>query len=136
MEESAVVFYFFSVSVFLTLLFSIVLNFIFISVAYSLDEKVHLLCDFLGNGRNARRSAIDFNLLFNKNVRHKYVLDLFKKFRGTGSVGRKSGSGRPGLDEVLETGILGEIAVNPKRSLRKVREDAAESVCHSTIRKI
>lgn len=107
-----------------------------IAVVYTKEEKVDIICRFLSSGRNAKGTAVAFNAVnAGRNVRHKYVLELFHKFNATGSVNRKKGSGRLS-NEAAEIGVLGEIHMNGRRSLRLIEEDIGKNVTRETIRKI
>lgn len=134
--DSEIIFFFKTSPYFLAVLFFSLLCSCF-TVVYTQNEKVDIICQYLSGGRSAKGAAVAFNAANpGRNVRHKYVIDLFRKFRETGSVNRKEGSGRPSTDEVLETGVLGEIFLNPRRSLREMEQVIGKSVHFSTIRRL
>jgi len=103
-------------------------------MVYTLQERIEIILIYGEVRKCARRAAVLFNERNpNREVSHRYVLDLVTKFSETGSVNNKTRKNRRVLDEEAEIEVLGTFVAEPTNSLRSVAEQTGMS--HETVRK-
>ena len=90
-------------------------------MVYTLAERIEIIFLYGAEDRCARRTARVFNERHqNKNVGHKYVMELVRKFEETGSVCNKKSTKERVLDEACQVEVLGQFAIDPTLSIPKV----------------
>lgn len=93
---------------------------------------------FFKNGERGNRAAKLFNQEHpDKHVERKYVLELVTKFKETGSVANKKRDPQrelPVRNEATVVGLLGQVAVDPTLSTRKLA--TVTNIPRTTIRRI
>lgn len=103
-------------------------------MVYSVQERTEIIFIYGEVGKCARRTAFVFNERNpNRDVTHRYVLDLVAKFSETGSVSNKKRINLRVLNEEAQIEVLGTFTAEPTSSLRTVAEQTGMS--HETVRK-
>ena len=107
-------------------------------MVYTIAERVEIVTLHFKNGDNAHLTANLFNQHHpDKNCKAKYVLELIQKFQLTGSVANKKRDPervRPVRNEAFEIEILGQVAVEPTASTRKLQ--TVTNISRTSIRRI
>lgn len=91
-------------------------------MVYTLQERIEIVELFFANNQNAFRTAELFNEREeNRNVQRKYVIELIRKFRETGSVANKKRNvEKPVRNEAVEVAVLGHVYMDPTLSTRQL----------------
>ncbi|CAG9813531.1 unnamed protein product [Phaedon cochleariae] len=97
-------------------------NFTSITMVHTKDEKVEIILIFAVQNECARATARIFNEQHeNRNLTHKYILDLVAKFWETGAfANKKRNRMHPITNEINQVEVLGQVAVNPTMSTRQL----------------
>lgn len=103
-------------------------------MVYSIQERTEIIFIYGEVGKCARRTALVFNERNrNREVSHRYVLDLVAKFSETGSVSNKKRNNLRVMNEGAQIEVLGLFAAEPTSSLRTVAVQTG--ISHETVRK-
>lgn len=104
-------------------------------MVYTLQERTEIIFMYGAENRSARRTAHVFNERHpDKNVSHRYVLDLVKKFEETGSVCNKVNKQPRVLTEAAQIEVLGHFAADPTTSISKTVQ--LTNISYGSIQKV
>jgi len=104
-------------------------------MGYTIAERTEIIFLYGAENRCARRTARVFNDRHpDKNLGHKYVVELVHKFEETGSVCNKRTKTARVLDEACQVEVLGQFTIDPTSSIPKVAK--LTNICTGSVHKI